>query len=165
MLYTIKKFINYLLGKSSELGDLDTKDALLAKTVLDIHRKRTHSEFVVVPLFALKQIHAIDRENAIMATEERVKILQKTREVLLEKKILSREVLEDCLPSVSGVKVVKHSDECYISYEGNGRLVAMQQVFSPSDCMQVEVEEYYFKNPEKILRRMARVRKLNGLDN
>jgi len=64
MLNQIKKFTRYLLGKTSELKELDSKDALLAKTVLDIHRKRTHSQFVLVPLFALKQIHAIDRDNA-----------------------------------------------------------------------------------------------------
>ncbi len=72
-----------------------------------------------------------------------------------EVKDLTKEVLAEYLPSVSGIKVVKNSDNYYISYEGNGRLVAMQKVFSPSDSINVEVEEYYFKNPVKILRRSA----------
>lgn len=163
MLRKIIAFIQYLSGKASELGDLDTKDALLAKTVLDIHRKRTHSEFVLVPLFALKQIHAIDRENAIVATEKRMQKLAEVKELLLQKKNITREILAKYLPSVSWIKVVKDYDNTYISYEGNGRLVAMQQVFSEADGINVEVEEYHFRNPTKILRRMARVRRLNGV--
>lgn len=162
MLRIISNFIKYLVGKTSELGDLDIKDALLAKTVLDIHRKRTHSEFVIVPLFSLKQIHAIDRENAIKATEKRVQKLEEAKEVMLQKKDITREVLAEYLPSISWIKVVKEYDNSYISYEGNGRLAALHKVFSPSDGMNVEVEEYYFKNPKKILRRMSRVRRLNG---
>jgi len=165
MLKKILEFIKYLVGKSSELGDLDTKDALLAKTVLDIHRKRTHSEFVMVPLFALKQIHAIDRENAVQATEKRVQKLEEAKNILLQNKEITREIITEYLPSVSGIKVVKECDGSYISYEGNGRLVAMQKVFSPADGINVEVEEYHFKNPTKILRRMSRVRRLNGLVN
>ncbi len=157
-------FIKYLLGKTSELADLETKDALLAKIVLAIHRKRTHSENLLVPLFALKQIHAIDRENAILATEKRIEQLQKVKSHLLEKKDLTQKILADYLPSVSGIKVVKDTENSYISYEGNGRLVALQKVFSPDDGINVEVEEYHFKNPEKILRQMTRVRKLNSLN-
>ncbi len=41
-----------------------------------------------------------------------------------------------------------------IADEGNGRLAALQEVFSPADGITVEVEEYYFKNPSKILRRI-----------
>jgi hypothetical protein len=162
MINQIKKFIKYLLGKTSELGDLDTKDVLLTKTVLDIHRKRTHSKFVLVPLFSLKQIHAIDRDNALQATEKRAAILQEVKSDLIQKKNITRDVLSEHLPSVSGIKVVKQSNASYISYEGNGRLVAMQKVFSPTDGIHVEVEEYYFKNQKKLIRRMQRVRKLNG---
>ncbi|MGL1933279.1 MAG: hypothetical protein OCC45_16215 [Desulfotalea sp.] len=163
MFNKLNNFIKYLSRKKSEITDLETKDALLAKTVLDIHRKRTHSAFVVVPLFALKPIHAIDRENAIKATEGRVKILLEAKTVLLQKKDLTREILAEYLPSVSGIKVVKNTESYYISYEGNGRLVAMQKVFSPSDSINIEVEEYYFRDPVKILKRMLRVRILNGL--
>ena len=77
--------------------------------------------------------------------------------------LLTRAVLGEYLPSVSWVKVVRESENSYIAYEGNGRLAAMQRVFEPADEMLVEVEEYRFRNPAKILRRMNRVRKMNGL--
>jgi hypothetical protein len=41
----------------------------------------------------------------------------------------------------------------------------MQKVFSPTDGIHVEVEEYYFKNQKKLIRRMQRVRKLNSYTN
>jgi hypothetical protein len=58
----IRKFYNYLLGKTSELGDLNVKDVLLAKEILDIHRKRNHTGFHTAAFSSLKPIHAIDRE-------------------------------------------------------------------------------------------------------
>ncbi|WP_428242933.1 hypothetical protein [Gynuella sp.] len=163
MLETIRKFIRYLLKKRTEFKDLNKKDALLAKAVLDIHRKRTHSSFVQIPLFSIQQIHVIDRENAIAETQKRIQILQAARHELMQDKIFTRERLASYLPSVSGIKVVKQPDNQYIAYEGNGRLVALQSVFSATDQIYVEVEEYHFKNPQKILRRMNRVRRLNGL--
>ncbi len=117
----------------------------------------------MVPLFALKQIHAIDRENAIKATRKRVLALEEAKAVLLQKQDITREILAEYLPSVSWIKVVKETNSSYISYEGNGRLAALQKVFSLSDEINVEVEEYFFKNPQKILRRVSGVRRLNGL--
>lgn len=159
----IKKMVKYLLGKVVEIKDMEPKDALLAKVVVDIHSKKVSSDFVLVPLHSLKQLHAIDRDNAVAATEKRVKTLSKSRDIIIQKKNITREVLNEFLPSVSWIKVVKESDDSYISYEGNGRLVAMLQVFKPEDEMLVEVEEYVVNDYKKILRRMNRVRKMNGL--
>ncbi|OUR71573.1 hypothetical protein A9Q78_09245 [Methylophaga sp. 41_12_T18] len=129
MFNKISVFIKYFIGKSSELKDLEAKDALLAKVVLDIHRKRTHSVLISVPLFALKQIHAIDRENAVAATNQRVDKLERAKQELLQYQHLS------------------------------------QMVFTPTDLITIEVEEYKFKNPNKILKRIAKVRNMNGLTN
>jgi hypothetical protein len=163
MLSQVGNFLNYVISKRYELADLETKDAFLAKTILDIHRKRTHSDFVIVQLFSLTQVHAIDHENAIKATQDRVNVLQENKIFLLGKKTLTRDVLSEVLPSISAIKVVRQSDNNYIAFEGNGRIAALQEVFSPSDCLTVEVEKYHFKNPDKILRRMDRVRRLNNL--
>ncbi|WP_028582244.1 hypothetical protein [Desulfogranum japonicum] len=163
MLTKITNFLHYLMGKTSELGDLEKKDVLLSKVVLDIHRKRTHTDFVSVPLFQLHQIHAIDRENAMAATARRIAELEKIKTELLEEKNITREILAEYLPSVSWIKVVQESDASFIAYEGNGRLVALQKVFTPDDNIQVEVEQYFFHDSEKILKRMNRIRHMNGL--
>jgi len=159
----LRKMGRYLAGKTSELEDLDIKDIVMAKAILDIHRKRTHKEIVSVPLFALRQIHTLDRENAIEATRRRVEILEAHRNELLDHGALTCEILARFLPSVSWIKVVQDNPNGYLAFEGNGRIAAMQAVFDPADGMQVEVEEYGFGNPKKIIRRLNRVRRLNGL--
>jgi hypothetical protein len=156
----LRQLFNYLLGKSSELS---VKDVLLAKVVLDIHRKRTHTSFHSVPLKSLQPIHAIDRETSIQSARQRTDALLKIQDWICQKGCITREILAEHMPSVSWIKVVKENENSYIAYEGNGRILAMRNAFISADNLQVEVEVYHFKNPKKILRRMNRVRRLNGL--
>ncbi len=160
---TIKKFIDYIFGKRSEVNDLDLKDAVLAKTVLDIHRKRTHKEIVSVPLYALQQVHELNRDNAQEVIAKRAEALSEHRDEILAAGGLTQDTLNQYLPSVSAIKVVRENENTYIAYEGNGRLAAMQRVFEAADGITVEVEQYHFNNPSKIIRRLNRVRRLNGL--
>jgi hypothetical protein len=159
----IRKFYNYLLGKTSELGDLNVKDVLLAKVVLDIHRKRTRTSFHPVALSSLKPIHAIDRETSLEAVRQRTEALLNIKDLIYQKGCITREILAEHMPSISWIKVVRENDNSYIAYEGNGRILAMKNAFTSSDTILVEVEEYHFKNSKKIIRRMNRVRRLNGL--
>jgi hypothetical protein len=163
LLTEARKLVRYLLGKQSELEHLDVKDIVMAKAILDIHRTRSHKEIISVPLFALQQIHLLDRENAIEATRRRVEVLQSHKEELLRMGNLSCDLLANYLPSVSWIKVVKEAPDSYLAFEGNGRIAAMQAVFTPDDGLLVEVVEYVFRNPRKIIRRLDRVRRLNGL--
>ncbi len=159
----ITRFFSYLLGKKSEASDLDVKDIMLTKAVLDIHRKRTDKRRVFVPLFSIQKVHRLDRENSMLATRQRVSTLEAHKKELLEAREMTCELLARYLPSISWMKVVEHRPGGYIAFEGNGRLAAMQKVFSPQDGMQVEVEQYHFRNTAKIIRRLNRVRKLNDL--
>ena len=165
ILNAIKSFFSYLLGKRSEAADLDVKDILLTKAVLDVHRKRTHKSLVSVPLFSIHKVHRLDRENSMLATRQRVKTLTAHKQELLAARVMTCDLLARYLPSVSWMKVVEHQPGAYIAFEGNGRLAAMQEVFSPADEMQVEVEQYHFRNTPKIVRRLDRVRRANGLLN
>jgi hypothetical protein len=158
-----RKLGRYLLGKKSELEDLDLKDVVMAKAILDIHRKRTGKEIVRLPLFALRQIHTLDRENAIETTKRRVGVLEAHKDELVGAGTLSCDILARYLPSVSWIKVVREAEDSYLAFEGNGRLAAMQTVFRPEDGLLVEAELYMFGNPKKIIRRLNRVRRLNGL--
>jgi hypothetical protein len=153
----------YLLGKTDEVQDLDLKDLLMAKVILDIHRKRTHKEFVFIPLGDLKPIHTLDRPNAIRATETRVEALEPQREQLLKTGRLTCADLAEILPSVSWMKTVRENDRSYLAYEGNGRLAALHQVFGSDADLEVEVELYHFRSSKKIVRRLNRLRRLNGL--
>jgi hypothetical protein len=159
----IRKFLAYLAGKKSEVQELELKDVVMAKSILDIHRKRTHKELTTVPLFSIRQIHVLDRENARQATQQRVETLQAYKEKLLVTGTITCDALAQFMPSVSWIKVVQDRPGGYLAFEGNSRLAAMQEVFAPSDGMKVEVEQYHFRNTRKIVRRLNRVRRLNGL--
>ena len=158
-----RKLGRYLLGKTSELEDLDIKDIVMSKAVLDINSKKMCKEITSVPLFALQQIHTLERENAIQATKRRIEMLEDHKDELVEHGELTCETLARILPSVSWIKVVKEGPDAYLAFEGNGRIAAMHAVFSPEDDLAVEVELYSFRNPKKIIRRLNRVRRLNGL--
>jgi len=160
----VKVFVAYLWNKKEELTDMDEKDGLLGKVVIDIHRKRSHSTFECIPLAFLYPIHPINRENSYAATKKRISILEENREALLDAKRLTMDLLFQYIPSVSSIKAVKVASEQYVAYEGNGRLAALQEVFAPTDEIEVEVELYHFSDPEKIVRRINRVRSLHRLD-
>ncbi len=163
ILHKILSFFKYILGKRSEAKDLGIKDALLAKVVLDIHRKKIGTKFIIVPLHKIYPIHVIDRPNALESLQKRINMLRTHKLDLLEKKVLTREILAKYLPSVSWIKSVADGSGNYISFEGNGRLFALKEVFSEDDQIQLEIEEYSFKSYKKIWRRMHRVRKLNNI--
>ena len=163
MIRSLRRFGSYLLGKSDEVQDLDLKDLLMAKVILDIHRTRTSKELVFLPLGHLMPIHKLDRPNAIRATEARVEALGPHRERLLAAGQLNCADLAEVLPSVSWIKAVRENDESYLTYEGNGRLAALHGVFGREADLEVEVELYHFRNPKKIIRRLNRLRRLNGL--
>ncbi len=159
----LKKLGRYLWGKRAELTEMSEADVLLGKVVLDIHRKRRRSHFVSVPLFSLKQIHPINRDNSVAATEKRIAVLKEHGQAIAQAGHLDRAGLNRYLPSVSAVKVVADGNGNYIAFEGNGRLVALQNVFTPVDNINVEVEEYLFSDSATILRRINRVRALHNL--
>ncbi len=159
----IRKFFSYLAGKKSEVQELELKDVVLAKTIVDVHRKRTHKEMISVPLFSIRQIHKLDRENALQETRRRLKTLRACKQELLAAGKITCDALARFMPSVSWIKVVQDRPGSYLAFEGNGRIAAMQKVFTRSDGMEVEVEQYHFRNTRKIVRRLNRVRRLNGL--
>ncbi len=162
MFATFSGWWRYLIGKRSELSQMDHKDAYMAKVVLDIHRKRRDKRIVRVPLAQLEPIHRIDRDNALEATRRRVEALRPHRDALLATRLLDADALQAIIPSVSAIKVVRDGER-WLAFEGNGRLYAMREVFAATDGMQVEVEEYLFDDDRSIRRRLNRVRRLNRL--
>jgi len=164
MLSRIRHFISYLFGKRSELQQLDVRDAVMAGVILDIHVRRSGKEVVAVPLHSLKMIHVLDRETAMQAVEKRVVALQGERDRLLDARCLTLDLLNEAIPSVSAMKVVRDRDGSYLAYEGNGRIAALLELFGENDGISVEVEEYRFRNPKRTLKGLHKVRSLDGLE-
>lgn len=159
--HRIRQFLGYLGEKLPEVLDMGPKDALLAKLVMDIHRKRTHSTQEIVALAALEPVHALDRPEVLAKVAARQQAVEKSKADLLRQGDLTRDDLMGVLPSVSGFKVVATSQGRFIAFEGNGRLEALQRVFQPEDGLRLEVEVYHFEDARKILRRARRVQRRN----
>ena len=162
----IRDFLRYLYGKRSEVWHLSETDVVMAKTILDIHRLSTGSDQRNVPLYALQPLHKLDRDNVMATIAQRAELLQARKSELLAAGVLDKALLKDVLASASGIKVVERIEQpLFIAFEGNGRLEAMRRVFSEGEGMLVEVEQYRFDDGDvaAILRRLDRVRRMNGL--
>lgn len=159
----VLSLVSYVFGKRDELTEMGPSDVLMAKVILDIHRKRTHTSFVMAPLYGLHPIHPLDRDGVMETTRQRAEALTNHRAEILDAGGMDGDMLQRLLPSVSAIKAVRLEGDSFLVYEGNGRLGAMKEVFTPEDGIAIEVEEYHFRNPAKIIRRLNRVRRLNGL--
>lgn len=158
----IVQFYNYLLKKVDEIKQLEKKDIKLAKLVLLIHNKNKGVTTKLLPLYSIKQVHAIDRENAILATNKRIETLKKVKSKVKDNKI-SKDFMAKYLESVSWIKVVKYYDS-YVAFEGNGRIVALKDVFKKSDNIKVEVEVFDVNDNKMIQKKIRKVRLLNKLE-
>jgi hypothetical protein len=161
----ISAFFKYLSRKKSDVSRMDESDALLAKVVLDIHRKRTSTDMVFVPLRTIRPIHPVDRGIAAEDVSKRAETVAAHQDEVLETRRISKEYLAAYIPSVSHIKIVEIGPNDYVSFEGNGRLEALRRVFGQETDVTVEVEQYVFRPSDrtKIARRVNRVRRWNGV--
>jgi hypothetical protein len=160
----ILNFFRYLLGKSTEIPDLDRNDVLLGKVVLDIHRKKRDTEMAYVPLSNILPIHPIDREEAIETMKERAAVVREHQEDIASRGSISSDFLNQFLPSVSNIKVADLGDGELVSFEGNGRLGALREALGADADFPVEIEQYRFDPADraKLRRRIRRLRHRNG---
>jgi hypothetical protein len=154
-----ENLLAYLYDKRTEVTRLRFRDVLLAKAIADIHRFTVKQSTSQVSLWSITPIHCIDRLPALKKLNQRVRLVRKHKQGLLNGKTISREKLLEVMPSVSGIKVISDNDGNYISFEGNGRLEALKRVFKQGEDIVLDVEVYHLKDSYKVLRRVNRVRK------
>lgn len=159
----ITNFIHYLLNKRSEIKDLRYKDMLMSKVILKIHKQKADKTIEMVPFQSILLLHRLDRENSLITVLKRIKALEYHKNELLNSKQLTKEKLQEIIPSVSAIKVVSSNNNQFIAFEGNGRIFAMQHVFNNIPDIFVEVEVYNLAKPEKIIKSLNRIRRINNL--
>ena len=89
----VRGLLAYLLGKRSEIRDLDLKDVVMAKAILDIHRKRLGKEVVAVPLHGLRLI-----QNALRGLRRGAQVLRQRRQLAGHETVC---VVDETPPKVS----------------------------------------------------------------
>lgn len=160
----IKQILNWLFAKRSEVLQMNYKDALLAHIIVEIVQSNKKHQFEYCDLYKLDLVHPVDnRENTIQATKERANKLKPHKAKLLKKNKLSKEDLARYLPSATYARAVPTKRGRYITFEGNGRVAALKQVFAPEDKIQIELEIFYPKHPRRVQRRINKLRALHGM--
>jgi len=160
----ISRLWNWLWGKKDEVTQMDYRDAYMAHLVLDILQTSQRNEFVMVPLNKIFPIHPTDnRENTIQATNKRAEIIEEYKPELLKMKRLSKERLAELMPSATYMRAISKNAHEYYSFEGNGRIAALKQVFSDHDGIEIEMDIYHPKNIKRSRKKIRKLRKLHGM--
>jgi hypothetical protein len=159
MLSKIERVKNWLLHKSPELSQLSLTDALLAKIIISIRQEACGRTFESVPLTDIRPLHPIDRQTAREKVLSRAAALESNKQSILESGIhVSNNVIEKYMPSVSPIQVVRYKDH-FLSFEGNGRLQALQQVFL-KDGITVDAEVFLIREKSAIWNDIERLLKM-----
>jgi len=161
----IKKVWNWLFAKRSELFQMNHKDALMAHIVVDIMQNSKKHGFKYCKLHSLDPIHPVDnRKNTIRATQERVNKLKPYRNKLLKRRKLSKEDLSKYLPSATYARAIPTSEGRHFTFEGNGRIAALKQIFTPQDNIEIELDVYYPRHGRKVRRNIKKLRAMHGME-
>lgn len=159
-----KRLWNWLYGKKDEVGEMDHRDVFMGHIVSELLLTSTHNDFAFVQLYQLKPIHPVDnRENTIKATQERAKKIVQYKDRLLRSQKMTKEDLAEILPSATYIRAIQDTDGSYATFEGNGRIAALKQVFSPEDNLEIEVDVYHPKKIKRTQKKLAKLRKMYGM--
>lgn len=157
----IKRLFNWLWAKRSEAAQLDYRDAFMGHLVLEIMQTSIKNEFKLIKLHESRAIHPTDnRENTIKATNERAELIREQKETLLQNPMFSKEVIAELMPSATYIRAIEDGKGGYFTFEGNGRVAALKQVFDPQDEVEIEVDLYH---PKKLKRSQKKIRKLRKM--
>lgn len=159
----LNRLWQWFWSKRSEIAQMDYRDALMAQLVLEILQTSIKHEFRYVPLFNCKPIHPTDnRENTFQATQARVDVIQARKEELLQTRLLSKEIIAELMPSATYIRGIPYQEDHCFTIEGNGRVAALKQVFSPEDRIEIELDLYYPKKLERSQKKILKLRKMHG---
>lgn len=160
----VKRISHWLWSKRSEVAQMDYRDAFMAHLVLEIIQTSVNNDFNYASLYELHPIHPVDnRENTIKATNERAKKIQKSAERLLGEQKVSKESLAQVLPSTTYIRAIPDGNNGYYTFEGNGRVAALKQVFIPEDNISIELDVYHPKKLKQSQRKVRKLRKMFGM--
>lgn len=154
----------WLWAKRSEAAQLDYRDAYMAQLVLEILQMNTGREFVYAPLYNLRPIHPTDnRENTIQAVKKRAETVKSIANEWKRQKTISKELMAEVLPSATFIRAIEDGEGGYYTFEGNGRVAALLQVFKPEDAIEIELDLYHPMFEKQARKKIRRLRKMHKM--
>lgn len=160
--------VKWAFGKLSEIPQLRSADFIMARTETFASQHKQAETIRVLSVGEIAMLHPINRKSAEDKTETRRQaakeahdVLENSGWILSEELIASHTVLAP-FKSITGICVVR-SGPLYYALEGNGRLMALRDVYPQ---LKVEVREYIYSDSdhEKLIELVKRTRSANGID-
>ena len=151
------KFLPWLREKWAEgLAPDQMQHIRFGFHVLFRSRSRTRG---FVPLRLLRPIPRLEHASARAKTATRVANLRAELDRLLATGRIDAPTLQRLMPSPSPIMAVRDRDGAFVTFNGNGRVFALLEIFSPEQrALAVEIEIFEPKAPEYTLARLARVK-------
>jgi hypothetical protein len=160
----LSRLWDWLWSKRSEVAEMDHRDAYMAHVVLEILQTSSSNEFMFVPLYQTIPIHPThNRENTVEAVNKRAKAISERKQEILKKGRISKELLSELMPSATYIRAIESGDGGYFTFEGNGRVAALKQVFSPHDKIQIELNIFYPKKVKKSQQKIIKLRRMHSM--
>ncbi|MBS1971056.1 MAG: hypothetical protein JSU04_12150 [Bdellovibrionales bacterium] len=153
--------LTYYADKMRELKELDSSApyAVALRGLIMSTTKEVKKE--LIPLSQLKPIHPITRGAALEKLDKRTKALQTLPQAADTHIHLDENTLNSIMPSKNSMRAIRADNGDAVVFDGNGRLVAIQQAFAEKqqDVM-VEVEMHYSKSKllQKTLKKVRQMR-------
>lgn len=170
------KFVTWAWDKKSEVFGLANSNVMEMGSIISLIHKRVGQKRArrvkkILPLSELVPIHPVDVMNAIRKTGARARAAVAAREILEEhNSTLTQELVKNepklkIFQSINVFYVLNLGpQEGYVTFEGNGRSVALRWAFPESDPfrkkLQVEVEDFIFEKESDRLEVLERIKKL-----
>merc|ERR1712048_996353 len=161
--------------KKGEFLNLFNRNMIEMGSIISTVRLQARKVPRVLPLNALSSIHPIDEPNAIEKTARRARAARTARSTLdqspftLTKELIANHPDLKEFQSVTGFDVVKIAEGEYVTFEGNGRCVALLWAFPEgddlSDRLNIEVSEFVIDDTDqrnKIVHRIKALQKRMG---
>lgn len=155
--------LTYYADKMRELKELDSSApyAVALRGLIMSTTKEVKKE--LVPLRQLKPIHPITRGAALEKLDKRTKALQTLPQAADAHIHLDENTLNSIMPSKNSMRAIRADNGDSVVFDGNGRLVAIQQAFAEKqqDVM-VEVEMHY-SNSSLLQKTLKKVRTMRNV--
>lgn len=155
--------VTYYADKLRELKELDASApyAVALRGLIMSTTKEVKKE--LIPLTLLKPIHPITRGAALEKLEKRTKALQQLPQASDSHVHLDEVTLNTIMPSKNSMRAIRADNGDSVVFDGNGRLVAIQQAFAEKQqYVMVEVEMHY-SNSKLLQKTLKKVRTMRNV--
>lgn len=153
----------YLLKKAKEFSQVDRSASEAVNLRARLVAGTEARERVAVPVSQLASIHPIDRPAALSELAKRRQAFKENEAMIRGNPVLLSKELDTMAPSKNPIRAVRMQKNCYVVFDGNGRVAALRDAIPDIGDARIEVELWRLANPEPIVAQIHKVMEMRGL--